>query len=195
MSIRCAPAIAASGRSCRRRARNRAKRLLRKRSGREKRFARDVNHCLSRRLSARRKALRAGLPWKICKGIRERAKGTVRNASGECCTVGRSSNSAPSSPTRRRWLACGWSTSTRPIPARPVAPVGIVRRPIGVSIEVPLRVVWVLRPCRRERGGEYSPPGGCHTARRGGPRGLAASSRLQPRVYDTLERHVPRPSP
>jgi putative transposase len=48
-----------------------AKQLLRKRSGKEKRFSRDINHCLSKALvclkpsSARQKALRAGLPSKI----------------------------------------------------------------------------------------------------------------------------------
>jgi IS605 OrfB family transposase len=49
-----------------------AKRLLRKRSGREKRFARDVNHCLSKALVRTAQGARRGIALEDLKGIRER---------------------------------------------------------------------------------------------------------------------------
>jgi IS605 OrfB family transposase len=54
-----------------------AKQLLRKRSGREKRFARDVNHCLSKALVQTAKGTRRGIALEDLKGIRERAGKTV----------------------------------------------------------------------------------------------------------------------
>jgi putative transposase len=55
-----------------------AKRLLRKRSGREKRFARDVNHCLSKAIVSTAKGTRRGIALEDLKHIRERAGKTVR---------------------------------------------------------------------------------------------------------------------
>jgi len=55
-----------------------AKRLLRKRSGREKRFARDVNHCLSKAIVSTAKGTSRGIALEDLQGIRTRAKGTVK---------------------------------------------------------------------------------------------------------------------
>jgi putative transposase len=55
-----------------------AKRLMRKRSGREKRFARDLNHCLSKALVQTAKGTRRGIVLEDLKHIRERAGKTVR---------------------------------------------------------------------------------------------------------------------
>jgi len=49
-----------------------AKRLLRKRSGKEARFARDVNHCISKRLVAKAKDTERGIALEDLKGIRSR---------------------------------------------------------------------------------------------------------------------------
>ena len=54
-----------------------AKRLLRKRSGREKRFAKDVNHCLSKAFVQTAKGTSRGIALEDLRGIRERAKRTV----------------------------------------------------------------------------------------------------------------------
>src|SRR5262249_11385795 len=55
-------------------------RLLRKRSGRENRFARDINHGLSKALVSTAKGTSRGIALEDLQGIRERAraKGTVR---------------------------------------------------------------------------------------------------------------------
>jgi len=53
-----------------------AKRLLRKRSGRERRFARDVNHCISKALVSTAKDTGRGIALENLQGIRSR--GTVR---------------------------------------------------------------------------------------------------------------------
>jgi len=55
-----------------------AKQLLRKRSGKEKRFSRDINHCLSKALVSTAKGTSRGIALEDLKGIRERAKGTVK---------------------------------------------------------------------------------------------------------------------
>jgi IS605 OrfB family transposase len=55
-----------------------AKRLLRKRSGREKRFTRDVNHCLSKAIVNTAKGTSRGIALEDLQGIRARAKGTVK---------------------------------------------------------------------------------------------------------------------
>src|SRR5258708_11859531 len=59
---------------------NSARRLLRKRSGRERRFAKDVNHCLSKAIVPTAKGTSRGIALEDLKGIRERisAKGTVK---------------------------------------------------------------------------------------------------------------------
>jgi putative transposase len=54
-----------------------AKRLLRKRSGRETRFIKDTNHCVSKRLVAQAKDTARGIAIEDLNGIRERAA-TVR---------------------------------------------------------------------------------------------------------------------
>ena len=56
-----------------------AKRLLRKRSGRERRFARDINHCISKALVSTAQGTSRGMARADRKHIRERinAKGTV----------------------------------------------------------------------------------------------------------------------
>jgi IS605 OrfB family transposase len=54
-----------------------AKRLIRKRGSREKRFSRDINHCLSKALVQTAKGTSRGIALQDLKGIRERAKGTV----------------------------------------------------------------------------------------------------------------------
>ncbi len=55
-----------------------AKRLLKKRSGREKRFAKDVNHSLSKAIVSTAKGTSRGIALEDLQGIRERAKRTVR---------------------------------------------------------------------------------------------------------------------
>jgi IS605 OrfB family transposase len=54
-----------------------AKRLLRKRSGREKRFAKDVNHCVSKAIVQTAKGTRRAVALEDLKHIRERAGQTV----------------------------------------------------------------------------------------------------------------------
>jgi IS605 OrfB family transposase len=54
-----------------------AKRLLKKRSGRERRFARDVNHCLSKAMINTAKGTSRGIALEDLTHIRERAKRTV----------------------------------------------------------------------------------------------------------------------
>jgi putative transposase len=54
-----------------------AKRLLKKRSGREKRFAKDVNHCLSKAIVQTAKGTQRGIALEDLQGIRERAGKTV----------------------------------------------------------------------------------------------------------------------
>ncbi len=53
------------------------KRLLRKRSGRERRFSRDVNHCLSKAIVQTAKGTRRAVALEDLKHIRERAGKTV----------------------------------------------------------------------------------------------------------------------
>jgi IS605 OrfB family transposase len=55
-----------------------AKRLLKKRSGRERRFARDVNHCISKALVGTAKDTRRGLALEDLKNIRSRIHGSKR---------------------------------------------------------------------------------------------------------------------
>lgn len=55
-----------------------AKRLLRKRSGRERRFARDVNHCISKALVSTAQGTQRGIALENLQGIRNRAGQTVR---------------------------------------------------------------------------------------------------------------------
>jgi putative transposase len=56
-----------------------ARRLLKKRSGRERRFARDVNHCVSKAIVSTAQGTGRGVALEDLKGIRERirARGTV----------------------------------------------------------------------------------------------------------------------
>jgi len=54
-----------------------AKRLLRKRSGREKRFAKDVNHCLSKAIVQTAQGTSRGIALEDLTHIRERAQRTV----------------------------------------------------------------------------------------------------------------------
>jgi IS605 OrfB family transposase len=54
-----------------------AKRLLRRRSGREKRFARDINHCLSKAIVQTAQGTRRAVALEDLKHIRERAGKTV----------------------------------------------------------------------------------------------------------------------
>ncbi len=55
-----------------------AKRLLRQRSGRERRFARDVNHCISKALVSTAQGTQRGIALENLQGIRNRAGQTVR---------------------------------------------------------------------------------------------------------------------
>jgi putative transposase len=55
-----------------------AKRLLRKRSGREKRFAKDVNHCLSKALVSTAKGTGRGIALEDLTHIRSRVNGSRR---------------------------------------------------------------------------------------------------------------------
>ncbi len=57
-----------------------AKRLLKKRSKKEKLFARDVNHCVSKKIVAKAKALGCGIAFEDLKGIRKRTEKTVRKS-------------------------------------------------------------------------------------------------------------------
>jgi IS605 OrfB family transposase len=54
-----------------------AKRLLKKRSGREQRFGKDVNHCLSKALVSTAQGTRRGIALEDLQGIRARAGKTV----------------------------------------------------------------------------------------------------------------------
>jgi IS605 OrfB family transposase len=55
-----------------------AKRLLRKRSGREKRFAKDVNHCLSKAIVSTAKGTGRGIALEDLQHIRSRVNGSTR---------------------------------------------------------------------------------------------------------------------
>lgn len=55
-----------------------AKRLLKKRSGRERRFMNDVNHCISKQLAVKAQDTQRGIAFENLKGIRERV--TVRKS-------------------------------------------------------------------------------------------------------------------
>ncbi|WP_143415273.1 RNA-guided endonuclease TnpB family protein [Geobacillus sp. E263] len=55
-----------------------AKRLLKKRSKKEKLFARDVNHCISKKIVEKAKALGCGIALEDLKGIRQRTEKTVK---------------------------------------------------------------------------------------------------------------------
>lgn len=57
-----------------------AKRLLKKRSKKEKLFARDVSHCISKKIVAKAKALGCGIALEDLKGIRKRTEKTVRKS-------------------------------------------------------------------------------------------------------------------
>lgn len=57
-----------------------AKRLLRKRSKKEQRFARDVNHRISKELVEKAKGTRSGIALEDLKGIRDRTEKTVRKS-------------------------------------------------------------------------------------------------------------------
>jgi len=54
-----------------------AKRRLKNRSKKEQRFARDVNHCISKRIVEKAKALGTGVALEDLKGIRKRTEKTV----------------------------------------------------------------------------------------------------------------------
>ena len=55
-----------------------AKRLIRERGSREKRFCRDLNHCLSKAIVQTAKGTSRGIALEVLQGIRERAGKTVR---------------------------------------------------------------------------------------------------------------------
>ena len=55
-----------------------AKRLLKKRSKKEQRFARDVNHCTSKKIVEKAKALGTGIALEDLTGIRRKTEKTVR---------------------------------------------------------------------------------------------------------------------
>lgn len=55
-----------------------AKRLIRKRSGREKRFARDINHCLSKAICSTAKGTGRGIALEDLTHIRSRVNGSKR---------------------------------------------------------------------------------------------------------------------
>lgn len=57
-----------------------AKRLLKKRSRKEQRFARDVNHCISKELVGKVKGTQSGIALENLKGIRNRTEKTVRKS-------------------------------------------------------------------------------------------------------------------
>jgi transposase len=57
-----------------------AKRLLKKRRRKEQRFARDVNHCISKKIVSKAQDTRYMLALEDLKGIRERTEKTVRKA-------------------------------------------------------------------------------------------------------------------
>jgi len=56
-----------------------AMRLLKKRSGRERRFARDVNHCISQALVSTAKGTRRGIALENLQNIRSRVNGLPRS--------------------------------------------------------------------------------------------------------------------
>jgi len=57
-----------------------AKKLLKKRSKKERRFASDVNHCISKRLVEKAKGTQSAIALEDLKGIRKRTEKTVRKA-------------------------------------------------------------------------------------------------------------------
>ena len=55
-----------------------AKRKLKLRSGKEKRFSRDANHCISKKIVDKAKTLGVGIALEDLRGIRERTEKTVK---------------------------------------------------------------------------------------------------------------------
>lgn len=87
-----------------------AKRLLHRRSGRESRFARDVNHRISKTIVAEAERTGRGIAREDLEGIRERARS--RKPSGRRCTPGASPSWELSSTTRPSERASQWKSST-----------------------------------------------------------------------------------
>ena len=181
-------------RSCRRRARNRQAAAQEAQRPREALCARCEPLSVARPLSARQKALRVGLRWKTSSTSAARGENSS-NASGECCTVGRSFSFAPSSPTRRQLAGVRVVCVNPAYTSQTCSQCGHCEKANRKSQAQFLCVSCGFSAHADLNAAVNIPPGGCHTARRGAPRGVAASSRLKPGVYDTLERHVPRPSP
>ena len=79
-STRCVPATSRLRAKLQKKGTKSAKRLLKKRSGRERRFARDVNHCISKAIVQTAQGTPRGIALEDLKGIRERinAQRTVR---------------------------------------------------------------------------------------------------------------------
>ena len=159
--------------------------MLRNRSGRYNRYKRDVNHCLTKAIVNTAKGTSRGIALEDLQGIRARAKGTVK---------------------RQRRVLHSWSFfQLRAFIAYKAALAGVQVVYINPaftsqtcsacgqgessdSIAIPLSFLWVLRSRRCKRGSEHScsRPGGCHSARRGGPHRLVASSWLRPVVDDQV---------
>ncbi len=72
-----------------------AKRKLKRLSGKERRFAKDTNHCISKKLVAKAKDTNRAIALEDLKGIRSRGLRFVA-LSGQPCIAGRSFNCAPS---------------------------------------------------------------------------------------------------
>jgi putative transposase len=89
-----------------------AKRLLKKRARKEARFARDINHCIAKKIVTEAERTSRGIALEDLTGIRERAR--LRKPNGSRSAAGRSPNSGRSSSTRRSAPGCRRSTSIRP---------------------------------------------------------------------------------
>jgi len=71
-----------------------AKRKLKRLSGKERRFAKDTNHCISKKLVAKRKTQIERLPWKISRAFVRGLRFVA--LSGQSYIVRRSSSFVPS---------------------------------------------------------------------------------------------------
>ncbi len=182
-----------------------AKRLARERGSREKRFCRDINHCLSKAIVQTAKGTSRGIALEDLQGIRERAGKTVRKRHRRVlhswaffqlrAFIAYKAALAGVPVCRCAGGRCAGGLHQPGLYQPDVQPLRTLREGQSpIAIEVPLQVVRVLRPCRSERGPQQCGPGGCHTARRGAPRGVAASRRALARAdYDI--RSIAPPSP
>lgn len=148
-----------------------AKRCLKRLSGKERRFAGDLNHRISKCIVAKAQRTGRGIALEDLQGIRERVR--LRKPRGPRCIAGRSTTWARSSGTKPNGPEYRWSALTpaiwctgeaRPdrgssIPPGSALPAGIPSGPsahAGAVSSCGLRLPWACGPLR---GGQHWPPG------------------------------------